>query len=355
MTIPFSAALSQIGPDSDVVVTSRVRIARNISGFPFICRASNAVRLEIMRVVKRAVDRPALSSPSDRGLQWIDLQAVPSRERVLLAERHLVSRHFANSEGPRALALSHDEHASVMVNEEDHLRIQYLCAGSRLPDAFAAAFALECGLAETTQFAFHSRWGYLTACPTNVGSGIRLSAMLHLPAVQIMGEVERIKRAARELHLAVRGYYGEGSESAGDFFQFSNQQTLGSSEDALLADFHGNVLPRLISYERDARAAALERHRNRLEDLVFRARANLSAARLLTAATATRDLSRMRLGAVLGMLPINLARLQRLLLQVQPAHLSMVDPRAADGEEVEREVRATFVRQELAQSSTDQE
>ncbi|MSR44024.1 MAG: ATP--guanido phosphotransferase [Phycisphaerales bacterium] len=352
MTIPFAAALSQIGPDSDVIVTSRVRLARNISGFPFISRASNAVRLEIMRVVRRAVEQPSLSNESDRGLRWIELQSAPSRDRILLAERHLVSRHFANNDAPRALALSRDEHASVMVNEEDHLRIQFLCAGSRLPDAFAAAVALESSLAETTNFAFHPRWGYLTACPTNVGCGIRLSAMLHLPGVQIAGEVGRIKRAARDLHLAVRGYYGEGSESSGDFFQFSNQTTLGASEEDLLGEFHGNVLPKLMSYERDARAAAMEKQRNRIEDLVFRAQASLTAARLLTAASATRNLSRMRLGIVLGLLPMDLARLQRLLLQVQPAHLSVIDPRAAEGGDAELEARAQFVRTTLAQTSS---
>lgn len=252
MSQPFSAAMSQVGPDSDVVVTSRVRLARNISGFPFISRASNPVRQEIMRVVRRAVDQSCNGTGANQELRWIELQSAPSRDRILLSERHLVSRHFANSDGPRALALSTDEHSSIMVNEEDHLRIQFLCAGSRLSDAFKAAFALENALANTTNFSFHPRWGYLTACPTNVGCGIRMSAMLHLPGAQIMKETDRIKRAAKELHLAVRGYYGEGSESIGDFFQFSNQTTLGATEDALLEEFNGVVLPRLIGYEREA-------------------------------------------------------------------------------------------------------
>ena len=136
MSQPFSAAMSQVGPDSDVVVTSRVRLARNISGFPFISRASNPVRQEIMRVVRRAVDQSCNEKNSSPEMRWIELQSAPSRDRILLSERHLVSRHFANSDGPRALALSKDEHSSIMVNEEDHLRIQFLCAGSRLSDAF---------------------------------------------------------------------------------------------------------------------------------------------------------------------------------------------------------------------------
>ncbi len=353
MTQPFSAAISQIGPDSDVVVTSRVRLARNISGFPFVSRASNPIRLEIMRVVRHAVDHASKRTSADQELRWIELQSAQSRDRILLSERHLVSRHFANSDWPRALALSNDEHSSIMVNEEDHLRIQFLCAGSRLADAFTAAFRLENALAESTNFSFHPRWGYLTACPTNVGCGIRMSAMLHLPGVQIMKEVDRIKRAAKELHLAVRGYYGEGSESIGDFFQFSNQITLGSTEDALLEEFNGVVLPRLVGYEREARTAALARHRSRIEDVVFRAHANLSAARLLTADAATKDLSRVRFGVVMGLLPVDLATIQRLLLQVQPAHLSVIDPRALEGDEIEREVRATFMRQALARGPSE--
>ncbi len=352
---PFSAALSQVGPESDVVVTSRVRLARNISGFPFISRASNPVRQEILRVVRRAVDRPAQRSESAIGLRWIELQSAPPRDRILLSERHLVSRHFANSEGPRALALSADEQSSVMVNEEDHLRIQVLCPGSQLPVAFDAAFKLEGLLAESTSFSFHPRWGYLTACPTNVGCGIRLSAMLHLPAVHIMKEVDRIKRAAKDLHLAVRGYYGEGSESIGEFFQFSNQTTLGSTEQSLLDEFHGVVLPQLIQYERNAREAALARQRTRVEDFVFRAQANLSAARLLSADAATRDLSRMRFGIVLGLIHADLSLIQRLLLQVQPAHTSVIDPRALESDSIEREIRATFVRKALSSASAGQQ
>lgn len=353
MSQPFAAAISQIGPDSDVVITSRVRIARNISGFPFICRASNPVLQEILRVVRRAVDQSPHATASEQGLRWIDLQSTSSRERTLLCERHLVSRNFATSDKPRALAVSTDENSSVMVNEEDHLRIQFLCAGSRLIDAFQSAFKLEQALALALNFSFHQRWGYLTACPTNVGCGIRISAMLHLPGIQIMKETDRIKRAARDLHLAVRGYYGEGSESTGDFFQFSNQNTLGSTEESLLSEFNDVVLPRLIGYERDARTAALARHRTKIEDLVFRAQAALGAARLLSAEAATKDLSRLRFGVIMGLVKTDLAVVQRLLLQVQPAHLSVINPIALEGDDIEREVRATFVRETLAGSNPE--
>ena len=351
--------MSQIGPDCDVVVTSRVRLARNISGFPFLPRASNPVRQEILRVVRRAVDRCPRQvganegSEGGGGLRWIDLPSANSRDRILLSERHLVSRQFANAEGPRALALSTDEQSSVMVNEEDHLRIQSLCAGTRLPDAFESAFKLEHSLAETMSFSFHPRWGYLTACPTNVGSGIRMSAMLHLPGIVIMKQVDQVKRAARDLHVAVRGYYGEGSESIGDFFQFSNQNTLGSPEKQLLEEFHSVVLPRLIGYERDARVAAVARHHTRIMDIVHHALGNLISRYHQKADDATKDLSRVRFGVVMGLLPIDLSLVQRLLLQVQPAHLSIIDPRALEGDLMEREVRASLLRQAFAPPETE--
>ncbi len=353
MSLPFTAAMAQVGPDADVVITSRVRIARNLSGFPFTNRASAAVRQEVLRVARMAVDRAnAPETVGDPGaLQWMDMLRVPVRDRLLLAERHLVSRAFADGDAPRALALSRDERSSVMVNEEDHLRIQSLAPGSAVADAFATAFEIESALGAHATYSFHPRWGFLTACPTNVGCGIRLSAMLHLPGLKSTGEIERVKRAAEELHLAVRGYYGEGSDSIGDFYQVSNQLTLGASEERLKAEFMGTILPRIIGYEREARAVALAKTRSAVEDRVFRARAILEGARLLSADEATKLLGRVRFGVACELLRIPLSTLHRLLLQVQPAHLSMIDPRAAEGDEAEREVRATTVRDGLAQAS----
>ncbi len=347
MSESFSAALTQLGPESDVVITSRVRFARNLRGFPFTSRASSPVRQEVMRLVRRAVEQSSPHDGSGCEMRWIDLQTATLRDRQLLCERHLVSKHFASLDAPRALALSTDEHVSMMVNEEDHLRIQAIGAGACARECFERAAGVERQLARTLLFAFHERWGFLTACPTNVGSGIRISAMLHLPALTLLKELDRVKRAARELHLAVRGYHGEGSESLGDLYQFSNQTTLGATDDKLLSDFHGSVLPRLVQYEREARTAAMEKGRVRLEDMVHRALATLRSARLISAEYAVRDLCRVRLGAVLGLLPTELATIQRLLLQVQPAHLSVLHPQALEGDETERELRATLIRQAL--------
>jgi protein arginine kinase len=347
MSESFAAALTQLGPESDVVISSRVRFARNLRGFPFTSRASSAVRQEIMRLARRAVEQSGQRTESECAMRWIDLQTSTPRDRQLLCERHLVSKHFASLDAPRALALSADEHVSMMINEEDHLRIQAIGAGACTRECFARAAGMERDLARTLLFAFHERWGFLTACPTNVGSGIRISAMLHLPALTLLKELERVKRAARELHLAVRGFHGEGSESLGDLYQFSNQTTLGSTDEALLNEFHGSVLPRLVQYEREARQVAINKVRVRMEDLVHRALATLRSARLISSESAVRDLCRVRLGVVLGLLPTNLATIQRLLLQVQPAHLSVLHPQALEGDETERELRATLIRAAL--------
>jgi len=347
MSESFSAALTQLGPESDVVITSRVRFARNLRGFPFTSRASSAVRQEIMRLARRAVEQSGPRVESQCEMRWIDLQTATPRDRQLLCERHLVSKHFASLDAPRALALSADEHVSMMINEEDHLRIQAIGAGACTRECFARAAGMERALSGTLLFAFHERWGFLTACPTNVGSGIRISAMLHLPALTLLKELDRVKRAARELHLAVRGFHGEGSESLGDLYQFSNQTTLGSTDEALLDEFHGSVLPRLVQYEREARQAAIDKVRVRMEDVVHRALATLRSARLISAESAVRDLCRVRLGVVLGLLPTDLATIQRLLLQVQPAHLSVLHPQALEGDETERELRAALIRAAL--------
>jgi protein arginine kinase len=269
------------------------------------------------------------------------------QERQLLVERHLVSKHFAESALPRALGLGHNEELGVMVNEEDHLRIQSILPGFRLNEAFTLARSFDQALEETVDFAFHQRWGYLTACPTNVGCGIRLGAMLHLPALRYSGEIERVKRAAKDLHLAVRGYYGEGTDAIGNFYQVSNQVTLGTSEEELLQHFRDEVIPKLVDYERTARHMLLDKNRPLVEDKVYRARATLKVARLLGAEEATKLLSTLRFGIATGLLHnLSLERVEQLLLQVQPAHLAQLDPFAAE-EEMGRLSRANLVRRSL--------
>ncbi len=331
------------GPDADVVVSSRVRLARNIAGFPFVNRATHPQRHEIVRLVQHA-RFPAEWSP---GIVWVNLQQATSLDRTILVERHLISKQFADGDAPRALALSSDGSLSVMVNEEDHLRMQVLLPGSRLADCFAGVRRLDETLEQSLDFAYAQRWGYLTACPTNLGCGVRFSVMLHLPGLKLTGEIEKMRHAAKDLHLAVRGLHGEGSEAIGDFYQVSNQITLGRSEEDLHDLFATTVVPRLIDYERSARAVLLRNNPQLVDDRVHRALGILRSARLLSFDESMKFLSRVRLGVCLGRLAeVDLQTVNRLFLQIQPAHLR-VTTAAPEGDPECKELRATVVRRAL--------
>ncbi|MBM4111810.1 MAG: protein arginine kinase [Phycisphaerae bacterium] len=337
---PLSAGA---GPEADVVARSRIRLARNLAGFPFVARATDVQRREVVDLVRRA-GAACRDSPA---LEWHPMSQTSAHERQLLVERHLVSRNFASTEIACAVGLSADERLSVMVNEEDHLRIQALAPGFDLRAAMSLASSFDDALGRTVDYAFSPRWGHLTACPTNVGCGIRLSVMVHLPSLKLTGELERVKRAAKDLNLAVRGFYGEGTEAIGSFFQISNQVTLGVSEDDLLEEFADRVVPQIVTYEREARSMLLDRSRLVVEDKVWRAVATLRAARLLTADEALKLLSSLRLGISAGLVSgLTLDRLSSLVVQTQPAHLLSSEPSAKD-EQTAKAIRANFLRQAL--------
>lgn len=333
-------------PQSDVVMSCRVRLARNIAGFPFVNRASETQCNELLRTAKQVL----LELP-DKSMMWVDLAASTSRDRRLLVERHLISKNMDESSAPggcRAVAISENEIFSVMVNEEDHLRMQILAPGLELESALQRINELDDAIEKKVDYAFSPRWGYLTACPTNVGTGIRFSVMLHLPALKITNEIERVRRAARDLNLAVRGYYGEGSDSAGDFYQISNQVTLGKSEEELLEEFQDNIIPQIIDYEHEARRVLAQRNAALLDDRTHRAMAVLRSARLLGLEEAMKLLSRVRLGVLMERLEgVDLATVNQMFLQVQPAHLQLHAGGHPSADEL-REARAAMVRSRLA-------
>jgi len=331
-------------PDHDVVVSSRARLARNVAGFPFTARATPAQRNELVRLVQRA---PLPSEWSD-GMVWIDLLRSSPDDRTLLVERHLISRQFADAELPRAVAFSRDETVSVMVNEEDHLRLQALLPGLRLEECLARARRLDESLERNLEFAFNPRWGYLTACPTNLGTAVRLSVMVHLPGLRLTREIDKVRAAAKDLHLAVRGFLGEGSDAIGELYQISNQLTLGMTEEDLLERFAGGIVPRILEYERLARRMLLEHSPLLLEDRVHRALATLRAARLLEWEEAMRLLGRVRLGLALGRLVgLSLPAIDRLMLDLQPVHLRLV-AEPGDRDPQLRASRAAAVRRAIA-------
>ncbi len=336
---------------SDVVVSSRVRLARNLVGFPFVNRADPEQCREIVTLVR------SMELASGAETTWVDMTEANQTDRHILLERHLISQQFIAAEGPRGVAINRERTLSIMVNEEDHLRIQVLLPGSQLRNAWNQVNKVDHRLERSAELAVHPRWGYLTACPTNVGTAIRFSIMAHLPALRMTKEVERLRRAANTLHLAVRGFYGEGSESSGDFYQISNQLTLGLSEEDLLAKFADTVVPKVVNYERVAREMLLERNRILLEDRVHRAVGILTTARLLSIIEAMKQLSRVRLGISLGLVDVvSLQDVQNLFLEIQPAHLRVafganaeVQTEDMDDEWI-RECRATHVRATLAKA-----
>ncbi len=336
--------LRDAGRESDVVITSRIRLARNFAGFPFVNRAEEEDRRQILDLARRDIIEGELASQ----MLWVDMNEIPQLERQVLVERHLISKQHSKGGSPRAAAISApDERLSIMVNEEDHLRIQVLRGGLSLSEAFEQINEADDRIEARSDFAYSNRFGYLTACPTNVGTGIRISVMLHLPALKMTGEIEKVRRAAQRMSLAVRGYYGEGSEAVGDFFQISNQTTLGKSEHDLLEDFEANVIPKIVEYERRARRELLEKRRVILEDRVFRALGVLRHARLLKAEEALEKLSYVRLGCVTGVIEgTRVEDVNQLILLTQPAHMQRVLGRSLD--QAERRVeRATLVRAQL--------
>ncbi len=334
------------GPQSEVVISSRIRLARNLAGFPFVGRASKAQQQEVVQRCQEEV----MSGRLGAGLIWVDLTQSTALDRQLLVERQLASRQHvkATLDLPRAVAIGADETFAIMVNEEDHLRVQVLRSGMQVGDAFAQINAIDDTLEEHLDFAYAKRFGYLTACPTNVGSGIRVSVMLHLPALKLTGEIEKVRRAARDMHLAVRGLFGEGSEAQGDLYQISNQTTLGRSEQEILTYFQHSVVPQVIAYETKARMALLQQRQWELDDKIWRAWAVLTHARVMGTEEVLSLLSHLRLGVNLGRIDtVDIPTINELLLLTQPAHLQRVAGRELDPAS-RRRARADLIRQRLA-------
>jgi protein arginine kinase len=273
-------------------------------------------------------------------------------DRALLVERHLISKPHAVAEGARGVAVGENETVAIMVNEEDHLRIQVLRSGLQLEDAWTEINKIDDVLESKLDFAFHPRFGYLTACPTNVGTGIRVSVMLHLPALKLTNEIEKVFRAAKDLRLAVRGLYGEGTEATGDFYQISNQTTLGKSEEEIVDDFKHTVIPKIIDYEHQARRTLLNDKTVALDNRVHRALGTLRSARLIKTEETLGLLSHLRLGIHLGRVKdIDVRTVNELFLMTQPAHLQRSHGRKMEGD-VRDAVRADYIRNRLGGNVT---
>ncbi len=338
--------MSPRAPDEDpacggaygIVLSSRVRLARNLRGLPFPDRAPPEVRAEVRRRVQDAA-RAALP------FQELLADAPPLR-RQMLFEDHLISRHLLEDRPEAALCLNEARTQAVMINEEDHLRIQALRPGLALREAWADADALDDALEAQLDYAFSSSLGYLTSCPTNVGTGMRASAMMHLPGLVLQNEMEAIANGLGKIGLTVRGRWGEGTAALGHMFQVSNQLTLGLAEARILSDLE-EIVKEIAEHERNARERLKRERRLFVEDLAARARGLLVSARLMPAQEALERLSELRLGIALGLVKgIAMPQVDRLLLEVQPAHLQSAAGRLMGTEERDA-ARAARLRAEL--------
>lgn len=331
------------GPRSDIVISSRIRLARNIGGQRFLTKMTRHQRQAIEHKVRDTILAAQLAPQT----LYVDLESAPEVDRQLLVERHLISKQHAAAEGARGVAIAENETLSIMVNEEDHLRVQVLRSGLQLEEAWEQINKVDDKLEAKLDFAFHPRFGYLTACPTNVGTGIRVSVMLHLPALKLTGEIEKVFRAAKDMRLAVRGLYGEGTEATGDFYQISNQTTLGKSEEEIISDFKLTVIPKIIEYEQHARRTLLNDRTVALDDKVCRALGLLRSARLLTSEEVMSLLSHLRMGVNLGRIKdIEIRTINELFLLTQPAHLQKLQGKKLEGD-IRRAARAEFIRLRL--------
>jgi protein arginine kinase len=334
--------LSGEGSNSQVVLSSRVRLARNVANTPFPSRADTEAKERIISFVKSAVEKsPDLSKGTFVGCADLD-----DLDRAFLVERHLASLEFSSCSDFSALLIGERENMGVMVNEEDHLRIQALASGLEIREAFQIANHIDDELSKSLEFAFDSNFGYLTSCPTNTGTGMRASVLIHVPGLALTREIEKVIAQISKLGLVVRGFYGEGSDVWGNMFQVSNQTTLGRSEEDIVESLE-RVTKQIIEYEENARARMFSEAKDQIEDKIWRAYGILRYARTLTSEEVLNMLSAIRLGVGTEVIKtVSLAQVNEIMALTQPAHLQKYFGRRMEPGERDR-VRAELIRLKL--------
>src|SRR5512140_715844 len=330
------------GPHDRIVMSSRVRLARNLKGMAFPGWAKKAERVRSLETV-----RPAVEELRQMGGGFSDsMDSLSTLDKQILVERHLISREHAAKSSGSGLVFNRDETLCVMINEEDHLRMQALRPGLQLRQAWTAIDQADSALEKKLPYAFSPELGYLTACPTNIGTGVRVSAMLHLPGLVLAEQINPIIQSVNKLGLAVRGLYGEGTEALGNVFQVSNQMTLGESEGAIVERLE-KVLAQIIEHEENARATLLEKRPKIVYNHIGRAYGILANAHSISSKEAMKLLSLMRLGVDMGLFPGTERGLaDELFIMTQPAHLQKQHSEKLSAEERDL-LRADMVRERL--------
>lgn len=330
------------GPNSDVVISTRIRLARNLDKIPFSHLANKKQSAQTLEMIQQAISKVDYLKKSI----VFHLGDLDNVDRQFLLERHLMSLEFAKSSDSKAVVVDESEIISIMINEEDHLRIQVMQSGLNLFEAFNIINKIDDALAKELPYAFSSEWGFLTACPTNTGTGMRGSVMMHLPAMVMNRTINRVLDAIAKLSFTTRGLYGEGTQAAGNFFQISNQVSLGHSEEDILQNLNG-LIRQVIEQEQQARQTLITESRHLVEDRAWRAYGTLKSAHIITSQETIELLSMVRLGLDLEIIKdIDRRKVNELFILTQPAHLQKIENRKLTAQE--RDVkRAELLRSKL--------
>lgn len=340
--IPPADTARRKGPHDRIVMSSRVRLARNLKDAAFPGWAKKPERVRVLELIRPAVE--GLPEMKEAFSETMD--SLSALDKQILVERHLISREHAAKSAGSGLVLNRDETLCFMINEEDHLRMQALRPGLQLRQAWSTIDAADSALEKKLDYAFNPEMGYLTACPTNIGTGIRVSAMLHLPGLVLGEQINPIIQSVNKLGLAVRGLYGEGTEALGNVFQVSNQMTLGESETAIVERLE-KVLAQIIEHEENARASLLEKKPKMVFNHIGRAYGILANAHSISSKETMNLLSLMRLGIDVGLFPgVERSLVDELFILTQPAHLQKQHSEKLTAEERDL-LRADMVRERL--------
>lgn len=333
------------GPDSNIVLSSRIRLARNLRLIPFSHWANKKQKEEVLKKAKEVT----VSSNYTKGALFLLLADLDNLDKQFLIERHLISKEHALRANQRAVVIGEREMLSIMINEEDHFRIQVMQSGFNLRETWQITSKIDEEFGKKLDFAFLPDWGYLTACPTNTGTGLRASVMLHLPGLVMSKQINKVLQAITKFNLTARGFYGEGTEASGNFFQISNQVTLGHSEEDILDNLE-RIIRQVIGHEQNARRAMFEQDRARIEDRIWRALATLKSAHIITSKEAIDLFSSVRLGVDMGIVQdkLDIQTINRIFILTQPAHLQKMEGKILSPQE--RDVRrAALIRKELGE------
>jgi len=308
------------GSDSDVVISSRIRLARNLKKYPFSVKLNEKEALELINEVKGITDK--LADYTHRKFYNCNVNVLSDTDKVAMVERHIISPLLVEKQQNTGLILSEDEKISIMINEEDHLRVQSITGGMNMEEAFQTAIGVDYVIDEVLEIAFHDKYGYLTSCPTNVGTGLRASYMVFLPALTVSGKIAKLAEELGQYGITLRGTYGESSKSLGSLYQISNQKTLGSTEKDIM-DGLNRIVEQVMRQERRQREYMLINNYDELQDKVHRSYGILRYATQLTSTDAMTLLSQLKLGADIGLIKLESeCNIHELMMEIQPGNLT---------------------------------